>query len=98
MSSRNVYLNQEERQCATVLFRALSAAKKTYDRGERNGDRLREAMLMTLAREPLARVDYVSAADPDTLAELDKVEDRVLLSLAVRIGRTRLIDNFLLSQ
>jgi pantoate--beta-alanine ligase len=98
MSSRNMYLNQEERQCAPVLFRALTAAKKIYDQGERNGDRLREAMTMTLAREPLARVEYVSAADPDTLGELDKVEDRLLLSLAVRIGRTRLIDNFLLSQ
>jgi len=98
MSSRNVYLNQAERQCATVLFRALSAAKKIYDQGERNGVRLREAMLMTIAHEPLARVEYVSAADPDSLGELDKVEDRVLLSLAVRIGRTRLIDNFLLSQ
>ena len=98
MSSRNMYLNPEERRSATVLFRALSAAKNIYDQGERSGDRLREAMMKTLDSEPLAKVDYVSAADPDTLVELDRVEDRVLLSLALKIGRTRLIDNFLLSQ
>ncbi len=98
MSSRNVYLNPEERRSATVLFRALSAAKQMFDQGERNGDCLREAMMSTLTGEPLAQVDYVSAADPETLVELDRVEDRVLLSLALKIGRTRLIDNFLLSQ
>lgn len=96
MSSRNVYLNTEERRAATVLYRALVAAKNLYDAGERDADKLRAAMSEAIAAEPLARADYVSAADPETLVELSRVERDVLLSMAVRIGTTRLIDNFLL--
>ena len=96
MSSRNVYLNPEERKAATVLYRALSAAKAKYDAGERDAEMLRAAMSSTIAAEPLAREEYVSAADPDTLAELERIDKGVLLSMAVRLGRTRLIDNFLL--
>lgn len=96
LSSRNVYLNPAERQAATVLYRALSAAQAQYTSGERDAEKLRSAMRATLAGEPLARADYVSAADPDTLAELGHIEHGVLLSLAVRLGATRLIDNFLL--
>ena len=96
MSSRNVYLNPEERQAATVLYRALSAAKKEFDSGQRDAELLRSILSSTIAAEPLAREEYVSAADPETLAELEQVENGVLLSLAVRIGKTRLIDNFLL--
>lgn len=97
MSSRNVYLNAEERHAAIVLYRALSAAKTLFDSGERNANQLRAAMSKVIVAEPLAKPDYVSAADPYTCAELDRVQQRVLLSLAVRIGATRLIDNFLLS-
>jgi pantoate--beta-alanine ligase len=96
MSSRNVYLNPEERRAAKVLYRALSAAKSIYDQGERDAEHLRAAMSAVLRAEPRVQVEYVSAADPDTLVELDRVPDRGLLSLAVKIGRTRLIDNFLL--
>ncbi len=96
MSSRNVYLNPEERRAATVLFRALSAAQAAWQAGERDGDRLRERMRAVLATEPLARPDYVSIADPETLVELDRVGERALASLAVRIGSTRLIDNLIL--
>jgi pantoate--beta-alanine ligase len=96
LSSRNTYLNPEERQAATVLYRALSAAKTKYDAGEREADMLRAVMSSTIASEPLAREEYVSAADPESLAELERVEKSVLLSMAVRIGKTRLIDNFLL--
>lgn len=95
MSSRNVYLDAEQRRAAAVLYHALSAARDAFDSGERDGSRLRAIMSSVLAAEPLARPDYVSAADPDTLAELDRVENGVLLSMAVRIGTTRLIDNFL---
>jgi pantoate--beta-alanine ligase len=96
MSSRNVYLKGEERQAALVLYRALSAARELWDGGERRGTPLREAMQRVLASEPLARPDYVSVADPVTLEELaDSGEAReALASLAVRIGGTRLIDNF----
>ncbi|MBF8281536.1 MAG: pantoate--beta-alanine ligase [Anaerolineales bacterium] len=96
MSSRNVYLNPEERKAATVLYCALSAAKAKYDAGERDAEMLRAAMSSTIAAEPLAREEYVSAADPDTLAELERIDKGVLLSMAVRLGKTRLIDNFLL--
>ncbi len=96
MSSRNVYLNPSERRAATALYRALCAAKTQFDAGERDAEKLRAALSATLATEPLARPEYVSAADPDTLVELARVERRVLLSMAVRIGTTRLIDNFVL--
>lgn len=96
MSSRNVYLSPEERRAATVLFRALSAAQAAWQAGERDGERLRQQMRAVLAAEPLARPDYVSIADLDTLVELDQVGERALASLAVRIGATRLIDNLIL--
>jgi len=98
ISSRNLYLSGEERKAATVLYRALSAAKEAFDNGERDGEKLRAIMSSIMASEPLARADYVSAADPDTLAELNRVHNGVLLSMAVRIGGTRLIDNFLLPE
>ena len=96
MSSRNTYLNADERKAATVLYRALTAAKASFERGERDAETLRAIMSTTIAKESLAREEYVSAADPNTLAELNLIYDRVLLSMAVRIGKTRLIDNFLL--
>ncbi len=98
MSSRNVYLSAEERQVAPVLYRALQAAAhlwQTYP-ANRSGPALRKAMLEVLGSASLGRPDYVSAADPLTLQEYDGPvsEDRgVLLSLAVRFGSTRLIDN-----
>lgn len=97
MSSRNAYLSAEERRAATVLFRALCAARDKWQNGAREGEKLREAMRETLAQEPLATTEYVSAADPETLLEFGEITNRVLLSLAVRIGKTRLIDNFSLT-
>jgi pantoate--beta-alanine ligase len=96
MSSRNKYLDPAQRRAATVLYRALSRARAAYAAGERNGRVLRALMTETITAEPLARLDYVSAADPRTLAELDPIEDGVLLSLAVFFGPTRLIDNLML--
>lgn len=93
MSSRNAYLSAEQRAAATVLYRALSAAKASFEVGERNGDALRQLMRDTIAAEPLARLDYVSVAHPTTLAELQTVERGALFSLAVFFGHTRLIDN-----
>jgi pantoate--beta-alanine ligase len=95
-SSRNVYLNPQERLAATVLSRALHAACLAYAGGERSANRLRQVMADILASEPLARPQYVSCADPDTLVELETVQDRALLSMAVLVGKTRLIDNLLL--
>jgi pantoate--beta-alanine ligase len=96
MSSRNKYLEGVDRQAATVLFRALNAAKSAYVGGERNAEKLRTLMMDTLAAEPRAQTQYVSCADYDTLEELDVVNGQCLLSMAVFIGRTRLIDNFVL--
>ncbi len=96
MSSRNAYLNPEERRAATVLYKSLTAAKDAYDKGERNADALRKAMQRIVRSEPLAAEQYISASDPDALCELQKIEKGVLLSLAVRIGKTRLIDNILI--
>ena len=93
LSSRNVHLSADERAAAPVLHRALEAARARWAAGERSGDVLRATMRDELAREPLADPDYVSVADGVTLAELDRVEGPALLSLAVRFGTTRLIDN-----
>ncbi|MEW6285768.1 MAG: pantoate--beta-alanine ligase [Chloroflexota bacterium] len=96
MSSRNVYLNPEQRKAATVLFRSLNAAKALYEAGERNAETLRGKMREVLAAEPLAEVQYVSCADYDTLEELTEIRGKALLSMAVFIGKTRLIDNVVL--
>jgi len=93
MSSRNVHLSPAERAAAPVLRRALQEAREAWVAGERSGDALRERMRTQLAGEPLATVEYVSCADASTLAELDRVAGPALLSLAVRFGTTRLIDN-----
>ena len=98
LSSRNTYLDVEHRRAAPVLYRALKAAKEAFDQGERDGDRLRAIMRETIEAEPLAKLDYVSAADAMTLQELgipSPGEVGVLLSMAVRVGKPRLIDNFL---
>jgi pantoate--beta-alanine ligase len=93
LSSRNVHLSPDERAAATVLRRALVAARDAWDGGERSAEALRATMRDVLATEPLADVDYVSVADGMTLVELDSVDGPALASLAVRFGTTRLIDN-----
>jgi pantoate--beta-alanine ligase len=93
ISSRNVHLSAAERVAAAVLHRALGAARERWTAGERSGDALRAEMRRVLAGEPLADVEYVSVADGTTLRELATVDGPALLSLAVRFGSTRLIDN-----
>jgi len=96
MSSRNAYLNPAERQAARVLWQALSAANAAFEGGERDPHRLREIMAETINREPLAQKQYVSCAHPETLQELNEPIEHALLSMAVLIGSTRLIDNLVL--
>ncbi|HST05126.1 MAG TPA: pantoate--beta-alanine ligase [Chloroflexia bacterium] len=98
MSSRNIYLAPDERQAALCLSRALHAASALWGKGERRGSGLREAMQAVISAEPLARPDYLSVANPLTLEELDDTgaATAALASLAVRIGKTRLIDNLVL--
>ena len=93
LSSRNSYLNAEERQAANVLYRALSLAKQLWQEGETNADIIRREMRLLIRQELLAREDYVSIADASTLEELSIIDRPALASLAVRIGKTRLIDN-----
>jgi pantoate--beta-alanine ligase len=93
LSSRNRYLEGDDRKAAPVLHRALSRARDLALAGERDAEALRAAMREVLAAEPRARVDYVSVADPVTFAELDRIEGPALLSMAVFVGPARLIDN-----
>jgi pantoate--beta-alanine ligase len=96
MSSRNVYLNTEERRAATVLFKALSLAKQLIQSGEISVNSIRNQMISVINSEPLAKIDYVSLANTKTLEELSEINQNVLVSLAVRIGKTRLIDNLII--
>jgi pantoate--beta-alanine ligase len=96
MSSRNAYLSPAERQAALVLARALRLAEERLAQGERQGTRLTATLRDCIAKEPLARIDYVAVCDPQTLREVEQVASTVLVTLAVYIGQTRLIDNALL--
>jgi pantoate--beta-alanine ligase len=99
MSSRNAYLEGLQRPAAAVLRRALLAAQAAFNGGERRAAALRQVMLDTLHAEPLARPQYVSCADPDTLQEIEgNAPVGALLSMAVYVGKTRLIDNAFLGQ
>jgi len=99
MSSRNNYLDDEQRRAATVLKRALSNASEAYEEGEHSATRLTELVRATIEKEPLARIDYVHVNDAETLEQLDKLDDRpALISLAVFLGSTRLIDNVVLGK
>ena len=93
LSSRNVHLSPSERAAAPVLHRALRAGRDAWQGGERSGDAIRARMREVLAQEARADVEYVSVADAGTLDELERVDGAALLSLAVRFGATRLIDN-----
>ena len=96
MSSRNVYLSPEERQSAVVLSQALHQAKEAFKAGERDAHWLRQVVMDKLATEPVVKVQYISCAQPDTLQELEGQVERALISLAVTIGKTRLIDNIMI--
>jgi pantoate--beta-alanine ligase len=96
MSSRNTYLNPEERKQAAVLYQALTLAQRLYGEGERDAETIRRQMTVLIQRQPSADIDYISIADAETLEELDVVKPLALVSMAVKIGKTRLIDNIVL--
>ena len=93
MSSRNMYLSPKERQAGTVLFKALTLARRLRGGGEKDAENIRRQMTALIQKEPLAQIDYVSIADVETLEELNSLDRPAVASLAVRIGKTRLIDN-----
>ena len=96
MSSRNAYLSDEDREAALSLYRGLSLVESLYADGVRDANVMRRDMLALLESEPAASVEYVSVADAGTLEELESVDRSALVSMAVRIGRVRLIDNVVL--
>jgi len=96
MSSRNSYLNSDQRQAATVLNRSLNAAKEAFESGERQAEKLRAIVTQTINAEPLAQLEYISCAHPETLLELEGNIEKALLSMAARLGKTRLIDNMVI--
>ena len=97
MSSRNTYLKPKERQAATVLYRSLNLAKDMWVKGEKDAQNIRNAMIEVIHQEPLAeKIDYISIAHPETLQEMDEIVPPVLISLAVKIGKPRLLDNIII--
>ncbi len=94
-SSRNTYLNEKERQAALVLSRSLKEGKALLDAGEKDTAKIRKVITDTIEKEPLAKIDYVEVVDWNTLESVDKVDGPVLTAIAVYIGKTRLIDNFI---
>ena len=98
LSSRNVLLGPEERRAAAVLYRSLCLGRSLWEGGVAEADQIRRKVRALIEEEPLARVDYVSVADAASLEERQKLDGPALLSLAVRIGRARLIDNVVLER
>ncbi len=98
LSSRNAYLNPEERAQAGILFETLRTAKLMLDDGERDGHKLATWMKENIEGAPLTSLEYAEVCDTETLKPLLQIETRVLLALAVRIGKTRLIDNMVWEQ
>jgi len=96
MSSRNTYLKPDERKVASVLYQSLKLAEKLYAEGERDAGKIRHEMTSLINQQPAANIDYVSIADNETLDEVDEITRPVLVSLAVKIGKPRLIDNLAL--
>jgi pantoate--beta-alanine ligase len=96
MSSRNTYLKPDERKAAVVLYQALNLAKQLWSQGEKDAEKIRRAMIDHIKKQPLAIIDYVSIADAETLEELKEIKPPALVSLAVKIGRPRLLDNIIL--
>ena len=93
-SSRNTYLNADERKAALCLSKAVFAGQELTEDGERDAEKILKAMTDIINAEPLAKIDYVSAVDGITMDPVHKIEGDTLFAMAVYIGKTRLIDNF----
>lgn len=97
-SSRNTYLSPEERKAAAVISRSLSAGRKMIEKGETDSSAVVESIKKLIEKEPLARIDYVKAVNADSVEQTDKLTGRILVAAAVFIGKTRLIDNFIIER
>ena len=98
LSSRNSYLTSPERKAALVLYKSLCLARELWESGTSDAEEVRNRMRELIEGEPLAGIDYVSVADATTLEELDSIGGPALVSLAVRVGKARLIDNTVLQR
>jgi pantoate--beta-alanine ligase len=96
MSSRNTYLKPDERKAAVVLYQSLNLAQQMWSQGEKDAEKIRRAMINHIKKQPLAIIDYISIADAETLEELKEIKPPAVVSLAVKIGRPRLLDNIIL--
>ncbi len=97
-SSRNTYLNEKERQAALVLSRSLNAGKALVEAGETDAQAVRKAIIQEIEKEPMAKIDYVDVVDFDTITPIEIIQGSVLVAIAVFIGKTRLIDNFIVEK
>lgn len=97
LSSRNRNLSAPERKAATVLYRALTRAKKEIEGGETDTRRILLSLGRLIGFEPTVRVEYIAIVDPETLREVKDIKGKVLVALAARLGKTRLIDNLLIT-
>src|SRR6185437_1305717 len=98
LSSRNAYLDADQRRRAAILSQALRAAHEAFRRGERHAAALRATLGQTLGREPSVEVEYVAVVEPRSLQPVDRVDAHTVVALAARLGRTRLIDNIILGE
>jgi pantoate--beta-alanine ligase len=96
MSSRNTYLTAEERASAPVLYKSLQLASGMYEKGERDARKIKESMTQLISTVPAATIDYISISDYTTLQDVDAIKGKVVVSMAVRLGKPRLIDNIIL--
>ena len=96
-SSRNTYLSPAERQAATILSRSLELGRKAIENGERTPGKVIDLITASLKSEPLARIDYVEVVDFENIQRAERIEGSILVAIAVYIGKTRLIDNFLIN-
>lgn len=97
-SSRNTYLSPDERKAALVLSRSIFLGKEMVEKGERDSKKVIAAMTAEIEKEPLAKIDYVKMVDLETMQQVEKIEGGILTAIAVYIGKTRLIDNFMFEQ
>ncbi|MDP2922030.1 MAG: pantoate--beta-alanine ligase, partial [Candidatus Omnitrophota bacterium] len=97
MSSRNIFLNKEERSHAQAIYRSLKLAKSLFKKGERDSAGIINKMKQLINEEPDAKIDYIKAVDPRDLKDVKRISGKTLLAIAVKIGNTRLIDNIILN-
>ena len=96
VSSRNAYLNQDQRKDASLLYNSLCQCQKLITDGQRNSQKLIDAMSDILTQSPQIQVEYINIVDPNTLCDIDSIAEKALVAIAAKIATTRLIDNIII--